>query len=107
MLSVTGLLYRLYAWRLARQIRRRPVPGHVGIILDGNRRYARERGLADPGLAYGLGAEKLDDVLAWCVELGIPTLSATSYGRSDERDGELARENRLSEQESFGVTTPY
>ena len=75
MLSVTGLLYRLYAWRLARQIRRRPVPGHVGIILDGNRRYARERRLADPGLAYGLGAEKLDDVLAWCAELGIPTLS--------------------------------
>jgi undecaprenyl diphosphate synthase len=72
---VIGLLYRLYAWRLAREIRRRPVPGHVGIILDGSRRYARERRLADPGLAYGLGAEKLDDVLAWCAELGIPTLS--------------------------------
>ena len=75
MLSFTGLLYRVYAWRLAREIRRRPAPGHVGIILDGNRRYARERRLADPGLAYGLGAEKLDDVLAWCVEVGIPTLS--------------------------------
>ena len=60
---------------MVREIRRRPLPGHIGIILDGNRRYARERGLADPGLAYGLGAEKLDDVLAWCVEVGIPTLS--------------------------------
>ncbi len=73
--SFTGPLYRLYAWRLVREIRRRPVPGHVGIILDGNRRYAREHRLADPELAYSLGAEKLDDVLAWCVAVGIPTLS--------------------------------
>ena len=75
MFPLTGPLHRLYAWRLAREIRRRPVPGHVGITLDGNRRYAREHRLADPGLAYGLGAEKLDEVLAWCAELGIPTLS--------------------------------
>ena len=75
MVSLTGPLYRLYAWRLARRIRRGPVPSHVGIILDGNRRYARERGLADLDLAYGIGADKLDEVLAWCVELGIPTLS--------------------------------
>ena len=33
-------LYRAYAGRLSREIRRNPVPRHIGIILDGNRRYA-------------------------------------------------------------------
>ncbi len=72
---MTSLLYRLYAHLLLRQIRRRAVPRHVGIILDGNRRYARENGLPDPLAAYALGASKLDDVLEWCAELAIPALS--------------------------------
>jgi short-chain Z-isoprenyl diphosphate synthase len=72
---MTGLLYHLYAHRLLRQIRRQAVPRHVGIILDGNRRYARENGLPDPLSAYAIGAHKLDDVLEWCAELAIPTLS--------------------------------
>jgi short-chain Z-isoprenyl diphosphate synthase len=69
------LLYWLYESRLRRQIRARPVPRHVGIILDGNRRYAREHGLVDARTAYALGAEKLDDVLAWCSDLGIPAVT--------------------------------
>ena len=69
------LLYWLYAFRLRRQISSRPVPLHVGIILDGNRRYARKHRLNHPRTAYDLGAEKLDDVLAWCVDLGIPAVT--------------------------------
>ena len=69
------LLYWLYESRLRRQIGGRQPPRHVGIILDGNRRYARKHGLADPGAAYDLGAEKLDDVLAWCSDLGIPAVT--------------------------------
>ena len=69
------LLYWLYESRLRRQIGPHPVPRHVGIILDGNRRYAREHGLADPRAAYDLGADKLDDVLAWCTDLAIPAVT--------------------------------
>jgi len=69
------LIYWLYESRLRRQIRARPVPRHVAIILDGNRRYAREHGLADTRAAYDLGAQKLDDVLAWCSDLGIPAVT--------------------------------
>jgi len=69
------LLYRLYESRLRRQIGPHPVPRHVGIILDGNRRYARKHGLANPRVAYGLGADKLDDVLAWCTDLAIPAVT--------------------------------
>jgi short-chain Z-isoprenyl diphosphate synthase len=69
------LLYWLYAFRLRRQISSHPVPRHVGIILDGNRRYARKRRLAHPRVAYDLGAKKLDDVIAWCFDLGIPAVT--------------------------------
>jgi short-chain Z-isoprenyl diphosphate synthase len=69
-----GLLYRLYARRLEAEVRGRPAPRHVGIILDGNRRWARAQGRA-PVDAYRLGAAKLDEVLAWCVDLGIPAVT--------------------------------
>jgi short-chain Z-isoprenyl diphosphate synthase len=69
------LLYWLYESRLRRQIRARPVPRHVGIILDGNRRYARKCGLDDLRAAYDVGAEKLDDVLSWCADLRIPAVT--------------------------------
>jgi short-chain Z-isoprenyl diphosphate synthase len=45
------------------------MPNHIGIILDGNRRHARKRGLSDPCKIYQRGAEKLDDILDWCAEL--------------------------------------
>ena len=86
------LLYWLYESRLRRQIGGRQPPRHVGIILDGNRRYARKHGLADPGVAYDLGAEKLDDVLAWCSDLGIPavTLWVCSIDNLKRREGEVS-----------------
>ncbi|MBO0737775.1 MAG: di-trans,poly-cis-decaprenylcistransferase [Alphaproteobacteria bacterium] len=69
------LLYYLYARRLAREVKSRPTPRHIGIILDGNRRHGRSRGITEPRELYDLGANKLDDVLDWCAELGIPTVT--------------------------------
>jgi short-chain Z-isoprenyl diphosphate synthase len=51
----------------------------VGIILDGNRRWARAQGLRDPIEAYRAGAEKLDEVLAWCADLGIPAVTLWAF----------------------------
>jgi len=64
-------LYWIYERRLLNQLKQRPMPHHIGIILDGNRRHARKRGLSDPFEIYQRGAEKLDDILDWCVELHI------------------------------------
>jgi short-chain Z-isoprenyl diphosphate synthase len=69
------LLYRLYERRLLAQIGDGPLPRHIGLILDGNRRYARRRNIADPNALYALGAGKLDDVLGWCIGLGIPAVT--------------------------------
>jgi short-chain Z-isoprenyl diphosphate synthase len=68
-------LYWIYERRLLYQLKQKPLPRHIGIILDGNRRHARKRGLSDPCDIYQRGAEKLDDILDWCVELRIPAVT--------------------------------
>jgi short-chain Z-isoprenyl diphosphate synthase len=73
--KVRRLLYRLYEKRLDAEIQRSKLPQHVGLILDGNRRYARSIGLMDIVEGHRLGANKLDDVLTWCEELGIRMVS--------------------------------
>jgi short-chain Z-isoprenyl diphosphate synthase len=99
---VTAPLYRLYEFRLRAEVRRRPVPQHVGIILDGNRRFARLHGLENVAEAYRLGAGKLDDIIEWCAEMPIPTvtmfvLSTDNFRRpADERSAILgALESKL------------
>jgi short-chain Z-isoprenyl diphosphate synthase len=69
------LLYWIYECRLLHQLQRGPLPRHVGIILDGNRRYARRHGLGTPHEIYHYGAAKLDDVLDWCAALGITAVT--------------------------------
>ena len=79
------LFYWLYEQRLRRQVRDGPVPDHVGIILDGNRRFARRRGYSELRLAYELGAEKLDDVLAWCIDLKVRAVTLWAFSIDNMR----------------------
>ncbi len=65
------LLYGLYARRLRRQLAGCPPPRHVAIIMDGNRRWARQRGLADPSLGPTYGADHAEEVLGWCRRAGV------------------------------------
>jgi short-chain Z-isoprenyl diphosphate synthase len=68
-------IYRIYEHRLLRQVRAFPVPRHIGLILDGNRRFGRQNNVSDPHDVYMAGAHKLDDLLDWCVELEIPAIT--------------------------------
>ncbi len=68
---LTQLLYRIYEHELLGEVRRRPVPQHLGLIQDGHRRYCREAGLTDFEVGYRLGGDKAAQVLGWCSELGI------------------------------------
>ena len=88
--NMIGLLYWFYERRLLRQIRGGPMPAHIGIILDGNRRYGQRHGLKDPLAIYSLGARKLDDVLHWCGQLEIAAvtlwvLSTENFDRPTEQ----------------------
>jgi short-chain Z-isoprenyl diphosphate synthase len=91
-LLVTRPIYALYGHRLLAQVLQRPPPRHVGIILDGNRRFGRLSGLIDPLQVYTQGAQKLDDLLDWCGELSIPavTLWVCSTDNLERQPDEVA-----------------
>jgi short-chain Z-isoprenyl diphosphate synthase len=88
-------LYWLYERRLLAQVRGGAVPQHLGIIMDGNRRFARAMGL-DPKAGHDYGAGKARDVLRWCLDLGIRHVtlwgfSTDNKGRSPEEVAHLHR----------------
>ena len=79
------LLYYIYGRRLLSSVRKGPLPQHVGLIMDGNRRYAREKNL--PALIDGhkRGAEKLDEVLKWCEDLDIRTVTIWVFSTENQQ----------------------
>jgi short-chain Z-isoprenyl diphosphate synthase len=68
---ITTPLYALYTRGLRRRAVGHELPEHVGLIMDGNRRWARRMGLADASLGHQFGAEHIEHVLGWCEGLGI------------------------------------
>ncbi|MER7796704.1 isoprenyl transferase [Microbacterium sp. NPDC096154] len=88
-----GPLYRLYSSRLRRQIDPARVPHHVAMVIDGNRRWARQLGYETVAHGYRAGAAKMIDFLGWCEELGVKvvTLYLLSNDNLRKRDSrELA-----------------
>jgi tritrans,polycis-undecaprenyl-diphosphate synthase [geranylgeranyl-diphosphate specific] len=80
LLKVTGA-YKIYERRLTSEIKRDAIPSHVGIILDGNRRWSASRGLT-PEIGHAYGADVVERLLDWCHELGV--MSITLYVLSTE-----------------------
>ena len=52
------------------------MPRHVGLIMDGNRRWARQMGMANPSVGHKYGADHVEDVLNWCERAGIKHVTA-------------------------------
>jgi tritrans,polycis-undecaprenyl-diphosphate synthase [geranylgeranyl-diphosphate specific] len=85
--------YRIYEGRLKADVESGEIPGHIGIILDGNRRWAQFQGLAN-GMGHAEGANRAEELLDWCHELGIKTvtlyvLSTENLDRTPEELREL------------------
>jgi tritrans,polycis-undecaprenyl-diphosphate synthase [geranylgeranyl-diphosphate specific] len=83
--------YALYEQLLKREISREGQVEHIAIIQDGNRRYARNKGLPQQ-LGHSLGAKTTEKVLDWCLELGLKHI--TLYAFSTENFNR-SREERL------------
>jgi short-chain Z-isoprenyl diphosphate synthase len=73
--ALRDLLYTVYERRILRQIAGAEQPRHVALILDGNRRWAREAGLADPAEGHRAGAAKIAEMLGWCSEAGVEVVT--------------------------------
>jgi short-chain Z-isoprenyl diphosphate synthase len=87
-MELRGPLYRMYERRLAASLSTCTLPRHVGVILDGNRRWAKASGA---GVAEGhrAGADRIIDFLGWCegADVSIVTLwllSTDNLSRSAE-----------------------
>ncbi|MCS7145712.1 MAG: polyprenyl diphosphate synthase [Nitrososphaerota archaeon] len=63
-------IYTLYERWLERTVSAGEIPQHLAVILDGNRRWAKSAGLP-PSQAYRYGADKVEDLLRWCLKIGI------------------------------------
>lgn len=68
------LVYRAYARSLRHQLPIEELPRHVGVMLDGNRRWARQRG-AGSAEGHRAGAENIAPFLGWCEESGIEVVT--------------------------------
>jgi short-chain Z-isoprenyl diphosphate synthase len=69
--NVKDLLYSVYERRLAASLEGRPRPRHVGVMLDGNRRWAKAMGFHDPAVGHRAGAAKIEELLSWCDAAGV------------------------------------
>lgn len=88
-MNLKRILYGGYEELLASEIRGKPIPSHVAIIMDGNRRFALKHGLSQ---YYGhlKGADSTEKVLDWSFDLGIKQLTVYAFSTEnfDRDDGE-------------------
>jgi hypothetical protein len=74
-MGLRGLVYRLYERRLEAALSPQAIPRHVGVMCDGNRRWARSAGLADVSSGHQAGAEKIFELLEWCQDAGVEVVT--------------------------------
>jgi tritrans,polycis-undecaprenyl-diphosphate synthase [geranylgeranyl-diphosphate specific] len=86
--NMHSVVYKLYEKILWRQIKNGPRPHHIGVILDGNRRFAKGKGMeATDGHLFG--AKKVEELLRWCWRLNIKIVtlyafSTENFNRSEK-----------------------
>ncbi|HLU58295.1 MAG TPA: isoprenyl transferase [Pseudonocardia sp.] len=75
-MGVRDLLYSVYERKLSRELAGAAArPRHVAVMLDGNRRWAREAGFVDVNDGHRAGAAKITEFLAWCEEAGVEVVT--------------------------------
>lgn len=68
------VVYRMYERRLAHDLDPERMPRHIGVMVDGNRRWARAFG-ATTQEGHQAGADRIIEFIGWCDELGIPVVT--------------------------------
>ncbi len=89
-LSLSGILYGSYEALLANEIKDKPVPSHVAIIMDGNRRFAKKHGL-EQYYGHFRGADTTEKALDWSFDLGIKQLTVYAFSTENFVRSELEK----------------
>jgi short-chain Z-isoprenyl diphosphate synthase len=74
-MGVRDLVYRIYERRLESSLSPAAVPTHVGVMCDGNRRWARSAGFPDVSSGHQAGADKIFELLGWCEDAGVQVVT--------------------------------
>ena len=82
-MGLSDVLYAAYARRLTRELDSAAMPRHVGVMLDGNRRWARARG-AGASEGHQAGADNIANLLSWCEEVGVEEIVTLLAARGPE-----------------------
>jgi short-chain Z-isoprenyl diphosphate synthase len=69
--GVRDAVYSVYERRLRAHLEGLPIPRHVAIMIDGNRRWARAAGFDDLSQGHVVGARHIANLLDWCTEAGV------------------------------------
>jgi len=67
---LADVVYGIYERKLRAQIPAEQVPRHIGVILDGNRRWAEAQG-SSSSAGHRAGAAKIEEFLGWCDDAGV------------------------------------
>jgi tritrans,polycis-undecaprenyl-diphosphate synthase [geranylgeranyl-diphosphate specific] len=70
--------YKAYEIKLLKLVKSGEVPNHIGIIMDGNRRFARELEM-NPTYGHVEGKNKVEEVIEWCIDVGIKVLTVYAF----------------------------
>lgn len=82
--SVLNGIRDRYEHGLVEEIRKESLPKHIGVIMDGNRRYARDMEIPNES-GHFLGKERLDEFLDWCHEIGIKIVTVYAFSTENFR----------------------
>ncbi|CAO0836419.1 Ditrans,polycis-undecaprenyl-diphosphate synthase ((2E,6E)-farnesyl-diphosphate specific) [Streptomyces microflavus] len=94
-MNFRDLVYRLYARRVEGRLDHDQVPKHIGVILDGNRRWAKASG-GSAVQGHQAGADKISELLGWCSETDVEVvtlwmLSTDNFDRPEVIEEVLGR----------------
>lgn len=73
-MNLRDLVYGLYARRVEHRLDAAQAPKHIGVILDGNRRWAKAAG-GTTEQGHRAGADKIAEMLGWCEETGVKVVT--------------------------------
>lgn len=93
-----SLLKPLYWWyerRVEAEVKQGSAPKHLGMILDGNRRFAKELGLQGHE-GHEFGVQKAYEVLEWCLELKIPAVTIWVFSSDNFNRSQVEVETLMS-----------
>ena len=74
-MGLRDLAYGVYERRLSHALVGTPRPRHVGVILDGNRRWARAAGAKHVSHGHQAGADHIEDLLGWCDDADVEVVT--------------------------------